>query len=55
MQAIFYAAGPNIAPGVKLKPFENVNVFPLITRILGLRNPSGLDGSEAVLDSAYRK
>jgi len=55
MQAIFYAAGPNIAPGVKLKPFENVNVFPLITRILGLKNPSGLDGSEAVLDSVYRK
>jgi alkaline phosphatase D len=55
MQAIFYAAGPNIRAGVLLKPFENVNVFPFITRILGLQNPPGIDGSEKVLDSAYRK
>jgi alkaline phosphatase D len=54
MDAIFYAAGPNIRPGVQLKPFENVNVFPLITRILGLENPAALDGSFSVLESAYR-
>ena len=55
MQAIFYAAGPNVKPGVVLKPFENVNVFPFITKILGLQNPPGLDGSESVLAPAYRK
>lgn len=54
MDAIFYAAGPNVRPGVQLKPFENVNVFPFITRILGLENPPGLDGSFSVLESAYR-
>jgi alkaline phosphatase D len=54
MDAIFYAAGPNVRPGVELKPFENVNVFPFITRILGLENPPGLDGSFSVLESAYR-
>ncbi len=54
MNAIFYAAGPNIQPGVELKPFENVNVFPFITKILGLQNPPDLDGSESVLASAYR-
>jgi len=55
MDAIFYAAGPNITPGVILKPFENVNVFPFITKILGLENPPDIDGKEAVLDVAYRK
>jgi predicted AlkP superfamily pyrophosphatase or phosphodiesterase len=55
MQAIFYAAGPNIRPGVQLEPFENVNVFPFIVKILGLKSPSGIDGSEKVLDAAYRK
>jgi predicted AlkP superfamily pyrophosphatase or phosphodiesterase len=54
MQAIFYAAGPNIKPGVELKPFENVNVFPFIVKILGLKSPPGIDGSEKVLDVAYR-
>jgi hypothetical protein len=27
MRAIFYARGPNIRPGVKIAPFENVNIF----------------------------
>jgi alkaline phosphatase D len=55
MDAIFYAAGPNVKPGVELKPFENVNVFPFVTKILGLENPVGLDGSFSVLESAYRE
>jgi alkaline phosphatase D len=54
MQAIFYAAGPNVKVGVEVKPFENVNVFPFLTKILGLQNPPGLDGSESVLDGIYR-
>jgi predicted AlkP superfamily pyrophosphatase or phosphodiesterase len=36
MKAIFFAAGPDIRHGVTLKPFENVNVYPLIAKILGL-------------------
>ena len=54
MNGIFYAAGPNVKPGVELAPFENVHIFPFITRILGLQNPPGLDGSEKVLTEAYR-
>ena len=54
MLAIFYAAGPNVKAGVELRPFENVNVFPYITKILGLQNPPDLDGSESVLAGAYR-
>ena len=36
MKGIFYAAGPDIRPGVRLQPFENVNVYPLLAKILGL-------------------
>jgi alkaline phosphatase D len=55
MQAIFYAVGPNVRPGVRLKPFENVDVFPFMVKILGLKSPAGVDGSEKTLDAAYRK
>lgn len=36
MKALFVAAGPDIRPGVSLEPFENVDVYPLIAKILGL-------------------
>jgi predicted AlkP superfamily pyrophosphatase or phosphodiesterase len=36
MKALFVAVGPDIRRGVELEPFENVNVYPLIARILGL-------------------
>ncbi|HEY6445020.1 MAG TPA: ectonucleotide pyrophosphatase/phosphodiesterase [Acidobacteriaceae bacterium] len=48
MKAVFYAEGPDIRRGVKLKPFENVNVDPLIVKILGLDSPK-VDGSLNVL------
>jgi alkaline phosphatase D len=49
MKAVFYAEGPDIRPDVKLKPFENVNVYPLIVKILGLESPP-VDGSLGVLE-----
>ena len=36
MKAIFFAEGPDMRPGVQLKPFENVNIYPFIAEILGL-------------------
>ncbi len=54
MNGIFYAAGPNVKPGVEIPPFENVNILPFMTRILGLQTPSALDGSERVLSGAYQ-
>ncbi len=48
MKAVFYAEGPDIRPGVRLKPFENVNVYPLIVKLLGLDSPP-VDGSFGVL------
>jgi predicted AlkP superfamily pyrophosphatase or phosphodiesterase len=58
MKAIFYAVGPDIRPGVTVAPFENVDVYPLITTILGL--PSGpVDGQlgplQRILETAAPK
>ena len=53
MRAIFFAEGPDIRPGTKLKPFENVNVFPFIVKILGLTSPK-VDGDANVLSIALR-
>jgi len=54
MNGIFYAAGPNVKPGVEIPPFENVNILPCINRILGLQSPAGLDSSGRVLAGAYQ-
>ncbi len=51
MKAVFYAEGPDIRPGIKLKPFENVNVYPLLAHILGLQFGQ-VDGSLSVLANA---
>lgn len=48
MKAVFYAEGPDIRHNVKLKPFENINVYPLIVKILELDSPP-VDGSLSVL------
>jgi len=36
MKALLVAAGPDIRHGVRLEPFENVDVYPLVAKILGL-------------------
>jgi alkaline phosphatase D len=48
MRALFIAVGPDILPGSILQPFDNVNVYPLLARILGLNAPN-VDGSMNVL------
>lgn len=48
MRAIFFAAGPDIRHGVTLRPFENVNVYPLIAYLLGLNAPK-TDGNLNIL------
>ncbi len=53
MRAIFYAAGPDIRAGYKLQPFENIDVYPLIAHILGLRT-GHIDGELAPLRPILR-
>ena len=53
MKAIFFAAGPDVRPGVQLKPFENVNIYPFIAEMLGLKAPP-VDGTLDVLRPALK-
>ena len=50
MRGIFIAAGPDIRPGATLEPFESVNVFPLLVRILALDVADGRAGSDGSLN-----
>jgi alkaline phosphatase D len=54
MRAFFLAVGPDIRPGAKLEPFENVNVYPFLAKILGLDAPK-VDGSLNVLSKILKE
>ncbi|HVU55449.1 MAG TPA: ectonucleotide pyrophosphatase/phosphodiesterase [Puia sp.] len=54
MGATFYAWGPAFKNGIKIAPFENVNVYPLIAKILGLTTPEGIDGKIEVLGGVLK-
>jgi predicted AlkP superfamily pyrophosphatase or phosphodiesterase len=52
MRAAFIAAGPAIAAGLVVEPFQNVHVYELMCAILGLRpapNDGSLDSLRAIL------
>lgn len=53
MAATFIAAGPAIRAGVVLPAFDNVDVYPLLMRLLGLA-PLPSDGDIAPLLPALR-
>ncbi|MCY7354976.1 MAG: ectonucleotide pyrophosphatase/phosphodiesterase [Lysobacter sp.] len=54
MRAVFVARGPAFRQGVRLPPFDNVDVYPLLTRLLGMA-PARNDGNPATLAPALRK
>jgi len=53
MKASFFAAGPDIAVGKTVAPFENVNLYPWLAHLLGLNAPK-TDGSLNVLFGTLR-
>jgi alkaline phosphatase D len=53
MKAIFIAAGPDIRSGVSVESFENVDVYPLIARILGLQT-GPIDGKLQTLQGILK-
>lgn len=54
MQAVFYAWGPAFRSHVKIPSFENVSVYPIVTRILGLNITEKIDGTTKVADEILR-
>jgi hypothetical protein len=54
MRAIFYAIAPAIRRNTTVPGFENVNIYPLIAKILGL-DTTPTDGDPKVLVPSLRK
>lgn len=54
MQAVFYAWGPAFKVGVKIAAFENIHVYPLLAKILGLSYSHKIDGDISVLQSVLK-
>jgi len=53
MKASFFAAGPDIIAGKSVAPFENVNLYPWVAHLLGLKSPKS-DGNINVLAGTLR-
>lgn len=53
MRALFIARGPAFRAGTIIDPFDNVNVYPLLARLLGIRAAAN-DGDIAPLLPALR-
>lgn len=53
MRAVFIARGPAFRQGAVIDPIDNVDVFPLVHRVLGLPIPPS-DGNPAATDAALR-
>jgi predicted AlkP superfamily pyrophosphatase or phosphodiesterase len=54
MHATFYAWGPAFKKQLQIEAFENVHVYPLVARILGLNITEKIDGSLKVLQPILR-
>lgn len=54
MRAIFLAKGPAFRSHVRLPAFDNVDVYPLLARLVGVR-PEPNEGRLADLAPALRK
>ncbi len=54
MGAIFYANGPDFKRGATIDKFQNIHVYPLIARILGIKELPDIDGRLEVLEPTLR-
>ena len=54
MRASFYAWGPQFKAHKKIKGFENVHVYPLIAKMLGLTYTEQTDGNISVLNNILK-
>lgn len=53
MRALFLARGPAFRHGATIEPFDNVDVYPLLARLIGI-DPAPNDGNAATLLPALR-
>ncbi len=55
MHATFYAWGPAFKPHTQISAFPNVNIFPLVSTILGLNYSFKVDGTKQLTHEALLK
>jgi predicted AlkP superfamily pyrophosphatase or phosphodiesterase len=55
MAALFIANGPAFTHHQTLKPFDNVDVEPLLRDVLGMPAASGIDGNDAPFQGALKR
>ena len=55
MQATFFAWGPAFKPNTSVKPFPNVDVYPVVTQILGLKTTEKIDGTKQLAEKILLK
>lgn len=54
MKAVFYAWGDVFKNNLEINEFSNVNVYPLVAKILGLRITKPIDGKASVLEKTLK-
>lgn len=54
MRAVFIASGPAFRSGLKLPIFDNVDVYPMLARVLRV-TPQPSDGKAETLEPAFRR
>jgi len=55
MKAIFFAWGPEFKNNLTIKEFGNINVYPLVAEILGLKIDQPIDGKLKVLKKTLKE
>lgn len=55
MMATFMAWGPSFKEGKELKPFDNVQLYPLMAEILGLEYHHTIDGNRKLIKKVLKK
>ncbi len=55
MNTIFYAWGPNFKSSLQVPAFKNVNVYPVVTNILGLNYSGKIDGDPELAERILKR
>ena len=53
MHGVFYAVGPSFKTGLSMEPFENVNIYLVLTKLLGV-NAAPNNGDMKLVDKVLR-
>ena len=54
MKAVFYAWGDVFKNNLEISEFSNVNVYPLVAKILGLKISEPIDGKASILQKTLK-